>query len=110
MHCTRAFMQRADGEAPFPALNDFHTANAVHHWYNAYMDDAARELLASKLRFSLAMSEDGFTMKRQQLRRRNPHADETEIDRLFRLWLQERPGAELEDTNLRPISWPPVRQ
>ena len=56
------------------------------------------------------MSEDGFAMKRQQLRRRNPEADEAEIDRLFRLWLQMRPAAELDDSNLRPISWPPVRR
>jgi hypothetical protein len=51
------------------------------------MDDASREELAGKLRFSLAMSDDGFAMKRQQLRRRNPDADEAEIDRLFRSWL-----------------------
>lgn len=70
------------------------------------MDDTAREELAAKLRFSLAMSKDGFAMKRQQLRRRNPDADEVEIDRLFRLWLQDRPGAELGDGYGRPISWP----
>jgi hypothetical protein len=70
------------------------------------MDDAARERLAEKLRFSLAMSEDGFKMKRQQLRRRHPTADEAEIDRLFRAWLQERPGAEHGDGVGRPGTWP----
>jgi len=70
------------------------------------MDDANRDLLAEKLRSSLAMSEDGFNMKRQQLRRRNPEADEAEIDRLFRAWLQERPGAEHGDGVGRPGVWP----
>jgi hypothetical protein len=74
------------------------------------MDDRAREQVAAKLRFSLAMSEDGFAMKRQQLRRRNPDADEGEIDRLFRLWLQDRPGAEFGDSSGRPITWPLSRQ
>ena len=103
-------MRRADTVDLCPALNHSHAANGAHHWYNDGMDDAAREELASKLRFSLAMSEDGFAMKRQQFRRRNPDADEAEIDRLFRAWLQMRPDAELDDTNLRPISWPPVRR
>jgi hypothetical protein len=72
------------------------------------MDDdaAARELLAEKLRISLALSQDGFTMKRQQFRRRYPEADEAEIDRLFRAWLQDRPGAEDGDGVGRPVSWP----
>jgi hypothetical protein len=75
------------------------------------MDDtaAARERLAEKLRIALALSEDGFKMKRQQLRRRFPEADEAEIDRLFRAWLQERPGAEYGDGVGRPISWPRQR-
>jgi hypothetical protein len=74
------------------------------------MDEAARKELATKLRFSLAMSEDGFAMKRQQLRRRNPEADDAEIERLFRLWLQDRPGAELGDGFGRPLSWPLARR
>jgi hypothetical protein len=70
------------------------------------MEDSARAHLAEKLRLSLAMSEDGFNMKRQQLRRRFPEADEPEIDRLFREWLQERPGAEHGDGIGRLVSWP----
>jgi hypothetical protein len=72
-------------------------------------DRAARERLAEKLRLALAMSEDGFTMKRQQFRRRFPEADETEIDRLFRAWLQVRPGAEHGDGVGRPVTWPRSR-
>ena len=68
--------------------------------------DAARERLAEKLRISLALSEDGFNMKRQQMRRRFPDANESEIDRMFRAWLQERPGAEYGDGVGRPGSWP----
>jgi hypothetical protein len=71
------------------------------------MDDAARERLAERLRIALALSEDGFNLKRQQLRRRFPDADEMELDRLFRAWLQERPGAEHGDGVGRPITWPP---
>jgi hypothetical protein len=68
--------------------------------------DAARERLAEKLRLALAMSEDGFNMKRQQLRRRFPEADESEIDRMFRAWLQERPGAQYGDGVGRLSTWP----
>jgi hypothetical protein len=68
--------------------------------------EAARDRLAEKLRVALALSEDGFNMKRQQLRRRNPEADEAEIDRLFRAWLQERPDAEYGDGEGRLVSWP----
>jgi hypothetical protein len=72
------------------------------------MDDTApaREILAEKLRVSLALSEDGFALKRQQLRRRFPEADEAEIDRLFRAWLQDRPGAEYGDGVGTPVTWP----
>ena len=71
------------------------------------MDDmAARERLAQKLRLALLMSAEGFTMKRLQLGRRFPDADAAEIDRLFRAWLQERPGAEHGDGVGRPVVWP----
>src|SRR5688572_6379648 len=54
------------------------------------MDDGiARAQLAEKLRISLEMSSEGFEMKRMQLRRRFPEADDAEIDRRFRSWLQE---------------------
>jgi hypothetical protein len=68
--------------------------------------EAARDLLAERLRIALALTEDGFNIKRQQLRRRHPESDEAEIDRLFRAWLQERPGAEHGDGVGRPVSWP----
>jgi hypothetical protein len=73
------------------------------------MHDIAHDKLAQQLRFSLAMSEDGFALKRQQLRRRNPQADEDEIERPFQAGLQDRPGAEHGDAECRPISWPPQR-
>jgi hypothetical protein len=73
-------------------------------------NQAARDRLAHKLRVSLALSEDGFNLKRQQLRRRFPEADEAEIDRRFRAWLQERPGAEDGDGVGRPVTWPREHQ
>jgi hypothetical protein len=71
--------------------------------------EAARDRLAEKFRVAIALTEDGFIMKRQQLRRRNPEADEAEIDRLFRAWLQERPGAVQGDGVGQPVSWPRSR-
>jgi hypothetical protein len=64
------------------------------------------ERLAHKLRLALTMSSEGFEMKRMQLRRRFPEADDAEIERRFRAWLQERPGAEHGDGVGRPVSWP----
>jgi hypothetical protein len=52
------------------------------------------------------MSGEGFEMRRLQLERRFPEADDGEIDRLLRAWLQERPGAEYGDGVGRPVSWP----
>jgi hypothetical protein len=73
-------------------------------------DSAARELLADKLRLALVMSSEGFEMKREQFRRRFPAADDDEIDRRLRAWLQERPGAEYGDGVGRPVSWPRTRR
>ena len=73
-------------------------------------DSAAREQLAYKLRLALVMSSEGFDMKRMQLRRRFPEADDHEIDRRFRAWLQERPGAEYGDGVGTPVSWPRPRR
>lgn len=72
-------------------------------------DGFARVQLAEKLRISLEMSSEGFEMKRMQLRRRFPEADDAEIDRRLGSWLQERPGAEHGDGVGRPVSWPRVR-
>ena len=73
-------------------------------------DSAARERLTRKLRLALAMGSEGFEMKRMQLRRRFPKADEAEIDRRFRAWLQDRPGAEHGDGVGRPVTWPRTRR
>ena len=69
-------------------------------------DSAEQDRLAEKLRLALVMSSEGFEMKREQLRRRFPEADDDEIDRRLRAWLQERPGAEHGDGVGRPVSWP----
>jgi hypothetical protein len=37
------------------------------------------------------MSEEGIALMRQNLRRRHPEADETEIDRLLAEWRVDRP-------------------
>jgi hypothetical protein len=49
------------------------------------------------LRTTLDLFEAGCLLMRQNLRRADPLADEQEIDRRFRMWLRERPGAEHGD-------------
>jgi hypothetical protein len=58
------------------------------------------------LRVAFELHEAGVEMKRQNLRRRFPDADETEIEAGVRAWLQERPGAEHGDGPGKVIAWP----
>lgn len=41
----------------------------------------------------MEMAEFGFRMRRAQLRRAHPGADDATIDRLMNEWLLDRPGA-----------------
>ena len=72
------------------------------------MDDdrQSSEQLANRLRFALVMNESGYDMMRMQVHRRFPEADSAEIERRFRDWMQERPGAEQGDGVGRVVSWP----
>lgn len=59
--------------------------------------------IADAFRSTLDLFETGVDLMRQNLRRRNPDADEHEIERLLQEWLLERPGAEAGDCPGRPI-------
>ncbi len=48
-------------------------------------------------RTTLDLFGTGVDLMRQNLRRNHPEANEDEIDRKLRQWLQERPGAESGD-------------
>jgi hypothetical protein len=48
-------------------------------------------------RTTLDLFKAGVDLMRQNLRRRDPTADEAEIDRRLDRWLHERPGAESGD-------------
>jgi hypothetical protein len=61
---------------------------------------------ADAFRITLDLFETGVELKRQNLRRSHPAADETEIDRLLQQWLLERPGAESGDCQGRRVNLP----
>ncbi|MBI3628336.1 MAG: hypothetical protein HY217_01920 [Candidatus Rokubacteria bacterium] len=73
------------------------------------MRDEFRKLAADRLRLALDMFGVGEALKRQQLRREHPDADDTEIEERLVAWLQERPGAESGDASGKPIPWPRQR-
>ena len=54
-------------------------------------------------RATLDLFQAGVEMMRQNLRRRYPKASDSEIDRLLREWLLERPGAESGDAPGRAV-------
>lgn len=60
----------------------------------------------ARLRVALELHEAGTEMKRLQLRRENPGAEEAEIQRLLAAWMSHRPGAEFGDGEGRPVPWP----
>ena len=62
--------------------------------------------LVENLWLAFELHEAGVALKRQNLRRRMPHASEEQIDAHLASWLRERPGAELGDAEGRAIPWP----
>jgi len=70
------------------------------------MRDESRQRAAERLRLALEMFGVGETLKRQQLRRQYPDADDAEIEERLVAWLRERPGAESGDACGKPIPWP----
>ncbi|HEX4959247.1 MAG TPA: hypothetical protein VF173_00315 [Thermoanaerobaculia bacterium] len=64
------------------------------------------ELIAARFKATLALFEMGEAMLRQKLRRKQPEANEAEIEARVREWLARRPGAEHGDGVGRPVAWP----
>jgi Rv0078B-related antitoxin len=58
--------------------------------------------MGKRLLAALRMFEAGVAMKRAQLRRENPEANEQEIKLLVRRWLFTRPGAAYGDAEGTP--------
>jgi hypothetical protein len=54
-------------------------------------------------RATLDLFQTRVDLMRQNLRRRNPTADEPQIERLLQEWLLDRAGAEAGDCSGRPI-------
>ena len=54
-------------------------------------------------RATLDLFQTGVDLMRQNLRRRNPDANDQQIERLLQEWLLERPGAELGDSPGRVV-------
>jgi hypothetical protein len=54
-------------------------------------------------RLTLDLFDAGVQLMRQNLRRRNPEADDQTINRQLVSWLRERPGAEYGDSPGRPL-------
>lgn len=55
------------------------------------------EMLAARFRMAVDLHLFGVALMRQNLRRRNPDADEAAIDEALSQWLVTRPGAERGD-------------
>lgn len=59
-----------------------------------------------RMAIAFDLFEVAVQMMRQNLRRRNPSANEEEIEQGVREWLHTRPGAEHGDGVGRPVSLP----
>jgi hypothetical protein len=64
---------------------------------------ASTEVAVRTFRVTLDLFDVGVQLMRQNLRRRDPQADEQDIDRRLQVWLRERPGAEHGDCPGRPV-------
>jgi hypothetical protein len=62
------------------------------------MDARESEAMARRLRQTFDMFDAGVSIMRARLHREHPDADDREIDRLVRMWLHTRPGAEYGDS------------
>ena len=74
------------------------------------MADDAPEVLAARLRTAFDLCALGESMRRAQLRREHPDADDDDIEAMLGDWLETRPGAEHGDAWGRAISWPRSRR
>jgi hypothetical protein len=62
--------------------------------------------LVQNLRLTFDLHEAGVDLMRQNLRRRFPDAQDTEIEARLAQRLHERPGAELGDAPGEAVAWP----
>lgn len=69
--------------------------------------EAEAEAMARRMREAFDMFDAGVSMMRARLRREQPDADDQEIDRVVRVWLRTRPGAEYGDAEGRPRTFEP---
>ncbi|MFW5967651.1 MAG: hypothetical protein ACOCV2_09050 [Persicimonas sp.] len=67
------------------------------------MPDRSDKACAERLRMAIDLAESGMQMRLAQLRREHPDASDAEINRRFKEWLLDRPGAEFGDAEGRPI-------
>lgn len=58
---------------------------------------------ARTFRLTLDLFDAGVKLMRQNLRRRDPEADDQAIERRLVSWLRQRPGAEDGDCQGRPL-------
>jgi hypothetical protein len=65
-----------------------------------------RHGVAARLVLAIAMQREGLALMRENIRRAHPDASEREIDRLFEVWLLDRPA----DGPGEPIQWPRRRK
>lgn len=61
---------------------------------------------AERLRLALELFGAGEAVMRQNLRRKHPDENESQIEARLAAWLRERPGAEHGDAPGRPVPWP----
>jgi hypothetical protein len=64
---------------------------------------AVRSNPARSFRLTLDLFDAGVQLMRQNLRRKDPQADDQAIERQLVSWLRERPGAEHGDCQGRPL-------
>jgi hypothetical protein len=69
--------------------------------YNSSM--AVTSNPARTFRLTLDLFDAGVQLMRQNLRRKDPDADDQAIERQLLSWLRERPGAEHGDCEGRPL-------
>ncbi len=74
------------------------------------MEDVAALSPGERFRIAMDLFQAGVEMKRQNLKREDPHATEEQIEERLLAWLRHRPGAEFGDCEGRPGAWPRRRR
>lgn len=74
------------------------------------MTDRREPTPMEKFRVALDLFEAGRQVRRAQIRRERPGADEVEVEARLVEWMRERPGAEFGDAEGRAVPWPRERR